>query len=497
MVLVGVVGICVYAQMAGRVAAVSGRATFEIIRERLGPRAGLANLAASFLINLLTVTAEIGGIALALQLATSVDPLLWIPVAAFGVWIVIWRARFDLLENVTGLLGLTLIVFAVALFMLAPDWAVLAGQALQPGPPQGEPVATYWFYAVALFGAAMTPYEVFFFSSGRGRGALDRRRTSPPSRLNVLVGFPLGGLLSIAIAACAAVVLLPASIEVTSLSQVVLPVAEAGGKVALAFAIVGILAATFGAALETTLSSGYTLAQYFGWSWGKFRKPAKAARFHLSMIICVLIAVAILATGVDPILVTEYSVVFSAVALPLTYLPILIIANDPEYMGDKVNGRGMNLARLGLPRHHPGRGARGHPTADHHGSRRMNDHRRLHRSRARRAPAPAGPPGARPSTDCPCRPSTTSNSTASSSGAAIDPDAPPPKITAILTGADLATRIFGGRPPSSRRMRIPWRARVRGRHDDPARRDRRLARRDVGRALGQRAHHRPHSRRPT
>ena len=60
--------------MAGRVAAVSGRATFEIIRERLGPRVGLANLAASFLINLLTLTAEIGGIALALQLAAGVGP---------------------------------------------------------------------------------------------------------------------------------------------------------------------------------------------------------------------------------------------------------------------------------------------------------------------------------------------------------------------------------------------------------------------------------------
>ena len=61
------------------------------------------------------------------------------------------------------------------------------------------------------------------------------------------------------------------------------------------------------------------------------------------MIIALLIAVAILATGVDPILVTEYSVVFSAVALPLTYLPILIIANDREYMGDEVNGRAMNF----------------------------------------------------------------------------------------------------------------------------------------------------------
>ncbi len=51
-VVVGVIGICVFAQMSGRVAAVSGRATFEIIRERLGPRAASANLAASFLINL-------------------------------------------------------------------------------------------------------------------------------------------------------------------------------------------------------------------------------------------------------------------------------------------------------------------------------------------------------------------------------------------------------------------------------------------------------------
>ena len=102
---VGVLGICLYAQMAGRVAAVSGRATFEIIRERLGPRTAAANLGASFFINLMTVTAEIGGIALALQLASDVGPKLWIPVAAFGVWIVIWRVRFSVMENVTGCLG--------------------------------------------------------------------------------------------------------------------------------------------------------------------------------------------------------------------------------------------------------------------------------------------------------------------------------------------------------------------------------------------------------
>lgn len=340
---IGVVGICLFADMSGRVAAVSGRATFEVIRERLGPRAGLANLGASFFINLMTVTAEIGGIALALQLVTSINYLLWIPLAAFAVWLVIWRVRFEIMENVAGMLGLCLVVFAVALFLLHPDWGQLAGQAIAPAVPGTENAAVYWFYAVALFGAAMTPYEVFFFSSGAVEEGW-KTKDLVQSRLNVLAGFPLGGLLSVAIAGCAAVVLLPAGIEVTSLSQIVLPVAEAGGKLALAFALVGITAATFGAALETTLSSGYTLAQFFGWSWGKFRSPGRAARFHLSMIVCLLVGLAVLATGADPILITEYSVVFSAIALPLTYLPILIVANDPQYMGSHVNNRAINVA---------------------------------------------------------------------------------------------------------------------------------------------------------
>lgn len=339
---VGVLGICLYAQMAGRVAAVSGRATFEIIRDRLGPRSALANLSASFFVNLMTITAEIGGMALALQLATDVGPTLWMPVAAFAVWIVIWRVRFSVMENVTGLTGLCLVVFAVSVFLLHPDWADLGHQVISPAVPQSESTATYWYYAVALFGAAMTPYEVFFFSSGaveEGWSIDDLGR----SRMNVLVGFPLGGILSLAIAASATIVLFPRGIEVTSLSQVVAPVVVAGGKLALAFVIVGVIAATFGAALETTLSAGYTIAQYLGWTWGKFRRPAEAARFHLLMIVVLVVGCAVLLTGVDPIKVTEYSVVFSAIALPLTYLPILLVANDSEYMGEHVNGRVTNV----------------------------------------------------------------------------------------------------------------------------------------------------------
>jgi Mn2+/Fe2+ NRAMP family transporter len=336
--VLGVVGICLFAEMSGRVAAVTSRGTFDLIRERLGPRVGLLNLLASMLVTLLTFTAEIGGVALAIELASSVNYLLVVPVIGFAVWLVIWRMPFTILENTFGLLGLSLVVFGVALWKLNPAWGDLLHQIAVPSKPASEDLPTYFYYAIALFGAAMTPYEVFFFSSG----AVEERWTSKDvttSRVNVFVGFPLGGVLSLAIAACAALVLMPEGIEVGTLAQVGLPVAVAAGKLALAFAILGFVAATFGAALETGLSTGYSIAQYFGWQWGKFVRPRQAARFHVVVLLAVLLGVAGVLTTADPIKVTEYSIVFSAVALPLTYFPILVVANDPVYMGSKVNGR--------------------------------------------------------------------------------------------------------------------------------------------------------------
>jgi Mn2+/Fe2+ NRAMP family transporter len=337
-VVLGTAGIVVYAEMAGRVAAVSGRPTFDLVRERLGARMALANLAASFFINFLTLTAEVAGIAIALQLATDVNYLLWLPLTALMVWLVIWRVKFSIMENVFGLMGLALIVMAIAVWQLHPDWSQLFHGASHPSVPSGEGTPTYFYYAIALFGAAMTPYEVFFFSSGAveehwSTGDLNE------NRINVFLGFPLGGFLSLALMALATLVLLPNGITVDHLSQAALPVTVAIGKIGLALMIVGFFAATFGAALETSLSAGYTISQYFGWQWGKFVRPREASRFHVVVLVSIALSLLLALTAVDPVKVTEYSIVLSAAALPLTYFPILVVANDPDYMGDHVNGR--------------------------------------------------------------------------------------------------------------------------------------------------------------
>ena len=335
-IVVGVIGIIVYSEMCGRVAAVSGKAVFDAVRERIGFRAGLGALIASEVVNLMTLAAEIGGVALALQLLAGL-PYRWLIVfAGVALLVVVWVVSFDWIERVFGYGGLCMLVFAVAAVKLHPDWGAVA-HGYVPHFDTGDPLL-YAYFAVGLLGAAMTPYEVYFYSSGgieEGWGPKDLGL----NRLNAMVGYGLGGFLSFSLMIVGGALFLGKGIEPDHIGSIALGAEVPLGEIGLLLALVGILFAVGGASVDTLLSGAYNLAQFLGWEWGRYRHPSGAPRFTLTWLVLLVAGVGIVLTGVDPVQLTEYSVIFSAVALPLTYLPILLVANDEAYMGRHANGR--------------------------------------------------------------------------------------------------------------------------------------------------------------
>ena len=163
-VVVGVVGIVVYSEMCGRVAAVSGKAVFDVVRERAGFGAGLATLVAAEVVVLLTLAAEVGGVAICLQLLSALAYRWLVVVAIVALALVVWFTSFDWIERIFGYGGLCLLVFAVAAVTLHPDWSSVA-HGFVPSVNTSDPLL-YAFFVVGLLGAAMTPYEVYFYSSG-------------------------------------------------------------------------------------------------------------------------------------------------------------------------------------------------------------------------------------------------------------------------------------------------------------------------------------------
>jgi Mn2+/Fe2+ NRAMP family transporter len=344
-IVLGTLAIMLYSEMAGRVAAVARRPVFHVIRERLGARFGLVNLGAATLLSVLTLAAEIGGLGLVLELVTGINYIIWIPLVGLAVWLTVWRMPFSFMENALGVLGLALVVFVVALFVAPTDWGALWHGATHPTVPAQEGHVMYFFYAISMFGACVMPYEVVFFSSG-GREEQWTTEKLPEMRINVLIGFPLGGLITIALMWAAAAALQPRQVDVSHLGQVVLPVADALGPAGVALAIVGFSAAVFAAAAECALSIGYGVSQYFGWEWGKQRAPRDASRFHLVCLASIVAATAFVLTSVDPVMLTIIAVVLGVAAIPLTYFPILVVANDRGYLGERVNKRWFNAVAV-------------------------------------------------------------------------------------------------------------------------------------------------------
>ena len=84
---------------------------------------------------------------------------------------------FKWIERTYGLLGLFMIVFAVALVAIHPPWHQIAG-GFVPHVPHGlstQELLKFGYFTVAIISAVMFPYEVYFYSSAGSRRSGDPR----------------------------------------------------------------------------------------------------------------------------------------------------------------------------------------------------------------------------------------------------------------------------------------------------------------------------------
>jgi manganese transport protein len=330
---IGVVGIMLFAEMSGRIVAVAKKPNFVLVKERYGQRLGLFTLVASLVLNVLTLAAELGGLGFVLNYFFDVSNGFFILVAALAVGGAIYFLPFGGIERIFGYLGLALLVFLVASVKLDPDW----GDIGRGFVPSSQGVTVYWYFVVGMVAAALMPYEIYFYSSG----AVEEEWTEEDmsvNKMNAFAGFGLGGLLSVALVVSSAQILKPDQISPGTLGTVALVAQSPYGEAGLILALIGMLFAIGGATVDTCFSAAYNLSQYQGWKWGKRYRLLGEPRFTLSLAGFLLAGFAIAQTGVDPIELTEYAVIFSIPVLPLTYLPILLVGGDRATMGKYVNG---------------------------------------------------------------------------------------------------------------------------------------------------------------
>jgi Mn2+/Fe2+ NRAMP family transporter len=319
---------------------VARKPVFELIRERLGYRLGVFTLISSTLLNIITCAAEVGGVAIALQFLVGVSNISMIILTLIAIGAIIWFISFDWIERIFGLFGLTLLIFTFAVFKLHPNWhAATAGlvPSLHSGGI-GASLITYLYFAVGIISSTIMPYEVYFYSSG-GMEEGWKKEDIMVNKMVSVVGFSLGALLSISLLMIGAQFFKPLHITPLVHTTALQAVSSVYGQIGLYIALLAFIFVIGGSAIETCLSGAYNISQFYGWKWGVNNKKRKEVKhFTLSWIVMLIASFFVLLSGIDPVLLVEYSVIFSIIVLPLTYLPIMLVAQDKKIMKEYASG---------------------------------------------------------------------------------------------------------------------------------------------------------------
>ena len=334
-IALGTICLIFLVEMTGRLAAISKHAVADAVRERLGFPFAVIPRVAEIIVNVMVIGAEIGGVSLALKFVTGLEVRVWAIPVTLLIWLAIWAGTLGFIEDATSILGLVSIGFVVAVVKMHPDThAMLRG--FLPSAPRHD-AAHYWYIAVGILGATISPYMFHFYGSGAiedkwGEDSLGA------NKVTAALGMSFGAVMSVAVLVCAALVLAPRGIEVARYEQAALILIPALGRWGLPLFAGTLGVCCFGAAIEVSLATSYMVAQTLGWNWGENKKPDKEARFSMTYVIMLLLGGALLLTGIDPLKLTMYAMALTAVILPLIVLPFVILLNDKAYVHEHTNG---------------------------------------------------------------------------------------------------------------------------------------------------------------
>jgi Mn2+/Fe2+ NRAMP family transporter len=340
-IVVGTLCAVMLTEMLGRLACVSHHTLADGIRERLGFPYAAVPLLTEVIVDVLVLAAEIGGIAVALELLTGIPFRYCAPVAGFLVWVLLWAGTFDALEEGVSMAGLITLAFVYGAWHLHPSWRAIAAGMVPSAP--GSRTNEYWFTAVSIIGAILSPYMLNFYAAG----AVEEKWTVKDltaNRIVATVGMAFGSVTALGILVLATLVLKPRDIEVESYQQAALTLAGPFGWWGVIIFAASLGIACLAAALQVSLNLGYVVSQQHGWNWGEDLRPCDDARFATVYTLGLVLATAIMTTGIDPIRLTTFSMALNAVAAPFVVFPLLILMNDKAYIGTHGNGAFSNVA---------------------------------------------------------------------------------------------------------------------------------------------------------
>ncbi|HEX5473999.1 MAG TPA: Nramp family divalent metal transporter [Vicinamibacterales bacterium] len=339
--------------LSAKLGQVTGKGLFAVIRDHYSRRLLFVALTGVLIGNTFEAAADLGGMAAALGLLVPWPfELLVTGIAVVILALQIWGS-YDVIKSVFRLLALVLLAYVVAAVLARPDLGpVLRGTFV----PTLRFDREFLSLLVAAIGTSLSAYIYTWQSNeeveeeiAMGRRRLDdrigaTREELRHSRRDILYGMVFSNLVMYFIMLSTASALFGAGRHgITTAADAARALEPVAGHAAGVLFALGIIGVGFLAVPVMTTGAAYDLAQSLGWRSGLGAKPARAARFYGAIVVVTAVAVAVNFIGLNPMRVLVWAGIVQGLSTPPLMLLILLMTNDRRIVGNRVNGRAINV----------------------------------------------------------------------------------------------------------------------------------------------------------
>ena len=327
-IIIAIFFMAVFTLIAERIGLASDKSLLTMIGDRWGKNAARIIGVGIFLVCASFQTGNSVGVGIAIGELTKTSNVYWIIFFnGVGIILLFFREFYKVLEKLmVSLVGLMLLAFLITLIEVKPNFVNIVEGFFIPKTPLGSIGLIIAFMAscFSIVGAFYTSYLV------QQRKRVNKGVNIYKSKNSSLTGILILGLLSGIVMICAAAILQPMGIEVSTAKDMSIALTPAFGVYASAVFLIGLFAAGFSSIVGNASIGGTLLSDALGFG-SNFNSIKTKAMIALVMVTGATIAIIF---GDAPLELIVFAQSITIFIVPLIGIAMFLIANDKKYMGD-------------------------------------------------------------------------------------------------------------------------------------------------------------------
>ena len=295
--------------------------------------------------NIINIGADLGGMAEATQLVTGIHMLVWIPIYAVLIVVLMFWASYKLMAEIFKWMTLVLFAYVFASFYAHVDWR----RALMVTfVPHLEFSRGFLSVLVAILGTTISPYLFFWQAAEEVEEKREKIEEHAPkqsvgyqlkcARTDTLTGMLFSNLIMyFIILTTAATLHAHGKTDITTAREAAEALRPLAGSGAYLLFTLGLIGTGMLGVPVLVGSCAYAISEAAGWRASVADKPYQARKFYAVMAVAMVLGLALNFLGLNAVKMLFFSAVMNGLLAPPLILLVILLTSNRKVMGQRTN----------------------------------------------------------------------------------------------------------------------------------------------------------------